>query len=91
VKFRVKMEEYQGQSRARAQVLQATPAKYVDCGKKALADLAKLYQHCNPAAQAAVQNLVNAWKGGAEPKQKGRDIFSAEWHDGMSRLMVATC
>jgi replication factor A1 len=85
VKFRLKMEEYQGVSKAKVQVIQATPAKYVDCGKKALADLAKIFQSCNPEAQAAVKNLVSAWKN-ETPKVKGKEIFSREWHDEMSRL-----
>jgi replication factor A1 len=91
VKIRVKMEEYQGQLRPKSQVLQATPAKYVDCGKKALADLAKLYQHCNPAAQAAVKDLVSAWKNNPTPDVKGKAVFSTAWHDDMSRLLIATC
>jgi len=85
------MEEYQGQSRPKVQVIQAEPAKYVDSGKKALADLAKLFQHCNPAAQAAVKDLVSAWKEQKTPKVKGKDVFSNDWHDDMSRLLAATC
>jgi replication factor A1 len=91
VKFRVKMEEYQGVSKAKAQVIQATPAKYVDCGKKALADLAKLYQQCSPEAQAAVKELLSAWQTKSTPMVKDKDVFSSEWHDGMSRLLAATC
>ena len=89
VKFRVKMEEYQGVSKAKAQVIQATPAKYVDCGKKALADLAKLYQHCNPEAQAAVKELLRACK--STPMVKDKQVFSTELNDGMARLLAATC
>merc|ERR1719159_857775 len=54
LKFRVKAEEYQGAVRGQNQVIQVTPAKYADCGKNALQELAKIYQHCSPAAQAAV-------------------------------------
>jgi replication factor A1 len=91
VKFRVKNEEYQGQIRASASVLQATPAKYVECGKKTLADLAKLYPHCNPEAQAAVKELLSAWQNKSTPMVKDKNVFSSEWHDGMSRLLLATC
>jgi replication factor A1 len=91
VKFRLSTEEYQGVPRARAQVLQCTPAKYVDCGKKALADLAKIYSHCSPSAQAAVKDLVSAWKEKKDWTVKGKAVFNSEWHDEMSRLLVATC
>jgi hypothetical protein len=91
VKFRVKMEDYQGVARAKAQVIQATPAKYVDCGKRALADLSKIYAQCPPEAQAAVKELLAAWKEAKYPMVKGKAVFSTEWHDDMSRLLVATC
>jgi hypothetical protein len=91
IKFRVKMEEYQGVQRAKAQVIQATPAKYVDCGKKALAELSNIYAHCPPEAQAAVKELLAAWKESKYPMVKGKAVFSTEWGDGMSRLLAATC
>jgi replication factor A1 len=91
VKFRVKVEEYQGAAKAKAQVIQCTPAKYVDCGKKALADMAKIYSQCSPSAQAAVKDLVSAWKDKKDWTVKGKAVFSTEWHDDMSRLLVATC
>lgn len=91
VKFRLKMEEYQGALRPKVQVIQAEPAKYVECGKKALAKLEKLFPHCNAEAQAAVKNLVSAWKNTQYPDVKGKAVFGSEYHDDMSRLLVATC
>jgi len=91
VKFRVKMEEYQGVLRAKNQVIQATPAKYAECGKKALADLSKIYAHCSAEAQTAVKELVAAWKEKKYPEVKGKDVFNNDWHDDMSRLLAATC
>jgi len=91
VKFRVKMEEYQGVLRAKNQVIQATPAKYAECGKKALADLSKIYAHCSPEAQTAVKELVAAWKEKKYLEVKGKDVFNNDWHDDMSRLLAATC
>jgi replication factor A1 len=91
VKFRLKMEEYQGALRPKVQVIQAEPAKYVECGKKALAKLEKLFPHCNAEAQAAVKNLVSAWKNTQYADVKGKAVFGSEYHDDMSRLLVATC
>jgi hypothetical protein len=93
VKFRVRMEEYQGVQKPKVQVIQATPAKYVDCGKVALEQLKKLYAQCPPTAQAAVKELVAAWKKEKDSPTmiKGKAVFSPDWHEDMSRLMAETC
>jgi hypothetical protein len=91
IRFRVKMEEYQGVQRAKAQVIQATPARYGDCAKKSLAELEKLYQHCNPEAQAAVKELLSDWKNSKFSPVKGKAVFSSDWEGEMSRLLAATC
>jgi len=91
VKFRLKMDEYQGTLRPKISVIQAEPAKYVECGKKALAKLEKLFPHCNAEAQAAVKDLVNVWKNNQYADVKGKAVFGSEYHDDMSRLLVATC
>jgi replication factor A1 len=91
IRFRVKMEEYQGVQRAKNQVLQVTPAKYGDCAKKSLAQLANLFQHSNPEAQAAVKELLSDWKSSKFSPVKGKAVFSSDWEGDMSRLLAATC
>lgn len=87
LRVRASVDTYEGQSRVRATVLQASPVDHVQDGVKLCEDVKQLYLGASDRAKDEVQDLLKAW---GTMQQNGQ--VSDSWKPGFESLYaVAAC
>lgn len=87
LRLRANIDTYEGTSRVRAQVMQATPIDYKADGLKQLEEVKALYEGASENAQLEVRDLMSAWAG-----LQAKEQVADSWKTGFDNVSaVAAC